>query len=102
MLLPMKLEEISHKYQFILKIFLKLKKKLRRRRKVSMPIKLNQLVSNLWTTQTKITRRKLLNFTIISKMRDKLTQSLNTLLMVPDSKFVLTNSNVMSSSSFKE
>jgi len=102
MLLPTKLEEISHKYQFILKIFLKLKKKPRRRRKVSMPIKLNQLVSNLWTTQTKITRRKLLNFTIISKMKDKSTQSLNTLLMGPDSKFALINSNVMSSSSFKE
>jgi len=67
-----------------------------------MPTKLNQLVSNIWITQKKITRRKLLNFTIISKMKDKSKQSFNIVLMVPDSKFVLINSNVMSSSSFKE
>jgi hypothetical protein len=98
----MKLEEISHKYQFILKIFLKLRKQLKRRRKVFMLIKLNQLVFNLWTTQTQIIKRKLLNFTIILKMMDKLKQFLNTVLMVLDLKFALINSNVMPLSSFKE
>jgi hypothetical protein len=98
----MKLEEISHKYQFILKIFLKLKKKLRRRRKVFMPIKSKESIENIWTTQIQIIRRKLLNFTITSKKKVKSMLSLNTLLMVPDSKFVLINLTVMSSSCFKE
>jgi len=98
----MKLEEISHKFQFILKIFLKLKKKLRRRRKVCMPIKLKESIENIWTTQIQIIRRKLLNFTITSKKKVISMVSLSTLLMVPDSRFVLINLTVMSSSSFKE